>query len=40
MTAVIVEMDSTTLVLPRHAATVDPSGCLLIRPIDSHSQKG
>ncbi|WP_436775863.1 hydantoinase/oxoprolinase family protein [Yinghuangia sp. YIM S09857] len=30
--AVITEMDSTTLVLPGHAATVDPTGCLLIRP--------
>ena len=26
------EMDSTTLVLPGHVATVDPSGSLLIRP--------
>jgi N-methylhydantoinase A len=25
-------MDSTTLVLPGHAATTDPSGSLLIRP--------
>jgi N-methylhydantoinase A len=30
--AVITEMDSTTLVLPGHAATVDPVGNLLIRP--------
>ena len=30
--AIIAEMDSTTLVLPGHAATVHPSGCLLIRP--------
>jgi N-methylhydantoinase A len=28
-------MDSTTLVLPGHAATVHPSGCLLIRPTES-----
>ncbi|GAA1140113.1 hydantoinase/oxoprolinase family protein [Ornithinicoccus hortensis] len=33
--AVIAEMDSTTLVLPGHAATVHPSGSLLIRPTDS-----
>ncbi|UYM04661.1 hydantoinase/oxoprolinase family protein [Solicola gregarius] len=33
--AVITEMDSTTLVLPDHAATVHRSGSLLIRPIDS-----
>lgn len=32
--AIITEMDSTTLVLPEHAATVHPSGSLLIRPID------
>jgi N-methylhydantoinase A len=32
--AIITEMDSTTLVLPGHAATVHPSGCLLIRPVD------
>lgn len=30
--AVVTEMDSTTLVLPGHAATVHPSGSLLIRP--------
>ena len=30
--AIVVEMDSTTLVLPGHAATVHPSGSLLIRP--------
>jgi len=30
--AVVVEMDSTTLVLPGHAATVDRVGNLLIRP--------
>ena len=31
--AVITEMDSTTLVLSGHAATVHPNGSLLIRPI-------
>ena len=30
--AVITEMDSTTLILPGHAATVHPHGSLLIRP--------
>jgi N-methylhydantoinase A len=30
--AIVVEMDSTTLVLPDHAATVHASGSLLIRP--------
>ena len=30
--AIITEMDSTTLVLPGHAATVHPSGSLLITP--------
>jgi N-methylhydantoinase A len=30
--AIIVEMDSTTLVLPDHAATVDEVGNLLINP--------
>lgn len=30
--AIITEMDSTTLVLPGHAATVHPSGSLLIAP--------
>ncbi|OPC79641.1 5-oxoprolinase [Embleya scabrispora] len=34
--AVITEMDSTTLVLPGHAATVDAGGCLLIRPRADH----
>ena len=33
--AIVTEMDSTTLVLPGHAATVHPSGCLLIRPIEA-----
>lgn len=31
--AIIAEMDSTTLVLPGHTATVHPSGSLLIRPV-------
>jgi N-methylhydantoinase A len=34
--AIITEMDSTTLVLPGHAATVHPSGSLLIRPIENN----
>ena len=33
--AIVVEMDSTTLVLPGHAATVHPSGSMLIRPLDT-----
>ncbi|MEO6828044.1 MAG: hydantoinase/oxoprolinase family protein [Microbacteriaceae bacterium] len=33
--AIITEMDSTTLVLPGHAATVHASGSLLIRPVTS-----
>ncbi len=33
--AVITEMDSTTLVLPGHAATVHRSGSLLIQPVGS-----
>ncbi|MEV0715824.1 hydantoinase/oxoprolinase family protein, partial [Asanoa sp. NPDC050611] len=33
--AIVTEMDSTTLVLPGHAATVHPSGSLLIRPVES-----
>lgn len=37
--AIVTEMDSTTLVLPGHAATVHPSGSLLIRPLDD-SQEG
>ena len=32
--AIVTEMDSTTLVLPGHAATVHPSGSLLIRPVE------
>ncbi|MCD9198388.1 hydantoinase/oxoprolinase family protein [Aeromicrobium wangtongii] len=35
--AVITEMDSTTVVLAGHAATVHPSGSLLIRPLDHAS---
>ena len=31
--AIIVEMDSTTLVLPAHAASVDKFGNLLINPV-------
>ncbi|USQ81519.1 hydantoinase/oxoprolinase family protein [Ornithinimicrobium faecis] len=38
--AVVAEMDSTTLVLPGHAATVHPSGSLLIRPIDAPADSG
>jgi N-methylhydantoinase A len=32
--AIVVEMDSTTLVLAGHAATVHPSGSILIRPVE------
>ncbi|TDC57116.1 hydantoinase/oxoprolinase family protein [Actinomadura sp. KC345] len=32
--AIVVEMDSTTLVLPGHAASVHPSGSLVIRPTE------
>ena len=32
--AIVTEMDSTTLVLPGHAATTHPSGSLLIEPTD------
>ncbi len=31
--AIVTEMDSTTLVLPGHAGTVDAVGTILIRPI-------
>jgi N-methylhydantoinase A len=31
--AIVQEMDSTTLILPRHAATVDKVGNLLINPV-------
>jgi N-methylhydantoinase A len=34
--AIVTEMDSTTLVLPGHAATVHVSGSLLIRPIEEN----
>jgi N-methylhydantoinase A len=34
--AIVTEMDSTTLVLPGHAATVHSSGSLLIRPTDKN----
>ncbi|WP_088283119.1 hydantoinase/oxoprolinase family protein [Kineosporia sp. A_224] len=33
--AVVTEMDSTTLVLPGHAGTVDAVGTILIRPLDA-----
>ncbi|PXY17106.1 hydantoinase/oxoprolinase family protein [Prauserella endophytica] len=33
--AIVTEMDSTTLVLPGHAATVHPSGSLLINPLEA-----
>jgi N-methylhydantoinase A len=36
--AIITEMDSTSLVLPGHAATVHPSGSLLIRPVDHSTE--
>ena len=36
--AIITEMDSTTLVLPGHTATVHPSGSLLIRPVDTTTE--
>lgn len=36
--AVIAEMDSTTLVLPGHAATVHHHGSLLIRPIENDAE--
>lgn len=32
--AIVTEMDSTTLILPEHAAMVHPSGSLLIRPVN------
>ncbi|WP_432892175.1 hydantoinase/oxoprolinase family protein [Kribbella sp. CA-245084] len=35
--AIVTEMDSTTLILPGHAATVHPGGSLLIRPIDEEN---
>ncbi len=36
--AIVTEMDSTTLVLPGHAATVHPSGSLLIRPVEPNTE--
>src|SRR4051794_22615541 len=36
--AVVTEMDSTTLILPGHAATVHQSGSLLIRPLDTNTE--
>ncbi len=36
--AVITEMDSTTLVLPDHQATVHPSGSLLINPVTENAE--
>ena len=30
--AIVMEMDSTTVILPKHTATVDGSSCLLIYP--------
>ena len=36
--AIVTEMDSTTLVLPGHAATVHPSGSLLIRPLEASTE--
>ncbi len=38
--AIVTEMDSTTLVLPGHAATVHPSGSLLINPVQTDSTEG
>jgi N-methylhydantoinase A len=37
--AIITEMDSTTLVLPDHAAEVHPSGSLLINPVSTQSEE-
>jgi N-methylhydantoinase A len=37
--AIVTEMDSTTLILPGHAAAVDPSGSLLIRPVTAATAK-
>lgn len=36
--AIVTEMDSTTLVLPDHAATVHPSGSMLIRPVEQSTE--
>jgi N-methylhydantoinase A len=38
--AIITEMDSTTLVLPEHAATVHHTGSLLIQPIGATNPEG
>jgi N-methylhydantoinase A len=35
--AIVMEMDSTTVILPKHTGTVDPSGCILIYP-DGYKQ--
>ena len=37
--AIVTEMDSTTLVLPGHVATVDRCGSLLIRPAAGRTEK-
>ena len=36
--AIVTEMDSTTLILPGHAAAVHPGGSLLIRPLDPNTE--
>ena len=36
--AIVTEMDSTTLILPGHAATVHSGGSLLIRPLDPNTE--
>jgi N-methylhydantoinase A len=36
--AIVTEMDSTTLILAGHAATVHPGGSLLIRPLESNTE--
>lgn len=38
--AIVIEMDSTTLVLPGHAATTHSSGSLLIRPVEDRTETG
>jgi N-methylhydantoinase A len=38
--AIVTEMDSTTLVLPGHAATVHASGALLITPVQTDDTEG
>jgi N-methylhydantoinase A len=37
--AIIIEMDSTTLILPGHAAQVDKVGNLLINPVQARKSK-